>query len=87
MLRSLVSHSTTPVTLICEHPSYREFKLEEILGKFLRHDMLVNDSKHHVENMAYGNMTTSEPQTVAFKATKEKKKGVASRTPNRPLQA
>jgi hypothetical protein len=35
MLRSLVSHSTTPVTLICEHPSYSKFKLEEILGKFL----------------------------------------------------
>jgi hypothetical protein len=35
MLRSLVSYNSTLVTLIYEHPRYEEFKLKEILGKFL----------------------------------------------------
>jgi hypothetical protein len=60
MLRSLIPHNTTLVTLICEHPRYEEFKQEEILGKFLSHDMMVKDSKH-VQNKAHRNTTTSEP--------------------------
>jgi hypothetical protein len=78
MLRSLVSYNSTIVTLIHEHIRYEVFKSKEILGKFLNHDMMVKDSKY-VENMAYGNMTTSEPQAVVFKATEENEEGATSK--------
>lgn len=73
MLRSLASHNSTLVTLLRENPWYEVRTLEEVLGKILSHVMMVKYSKD-VEDLHQGNVPNTEPQVVAFKATREKRK-------------
>jgi hypothetical protein len=75
MLRSLISYNATLVTLLRENPRYEKMSLEkmsleEMFGKFLSHEMMVNESKH-LEELVQGNVTTIELEVVVFKATNE----------------
>jgi hypothetical protein len=57
---------------------------KEIIGKFVRFELMIKDSKHIV-NLEQGATSTPEVQPVAFKATEEKKE---ESTPNRlPINA
>jgi hypothetical protein len=72
ILRSLVFHNPTQVQLICGDPRYKQISPEEVIGKFVRFELMINDSKHIV-NLEQGATSTPEVQPVAFKATEEKK--------------
>jgi hypothetical protein len=57
---------------------------EEVIGKFVSFELMIEDSKHIV-NLEQGATSTPEVQPVAFKATKEKKE---ESTPSRlPIDA
>lgn len=45
MLWSFTSRNATLVTLIRKNPRYEKMILEEVLGKFPSHEMMVKDSK------------------------------------------
>jgi hypothetical protein len=62
--------NVTLVTLIHENPMYKKLTLEEVLGKFLSHEMMKKDSKY-IKNIAQGN-TSTEPYTIALKTTNDK---------------
>jgi hypothetical protein len=53
--------------------------LKEVIGKFVRFDLMIKDSKHIV-NLEQGTTSTLEVQPVAFKAIEEKNE---ESTPNR----
>jgi hypothetical protein len=44
---------------------------KEDVGKFLSHQMVVKYAKY-INYLTYGNLTSTEPQDIAFKATNEK---------------
>jgi hypothetical protein len=71
MLRSLISCNATLNTLLRENPMYEVMTPEEVLQKFLSHDMRIKDYKH-VEDLHQGNVPNTEPRVVAFKTTSEK---------------
>jgi hypothetical protein len=57
---------------------------EEVIGKFVRFELMIKDSKHIV-NLEQGATSTPEVQPVAFKAMEEKKE---ESTPSRlPIDA
>jgi hypothetical protein len=68
----LVFHNPTQVQLICGDPRYKHMSPEEVIGKFVRFELMIKDSKHIV-NLEQGATSTPEIQPVAFKATEEKK--------------
>jgi hypothetical protein len=71
MLRAFRVRNVTLVTLTRESPRYKKMTSEEVLGKFLNHEMMEKDSKY-INGVAQGN-TSTEPQGIALKAiTKEK---------------
>jgi hypothetical protein len=72
ILRSLVFRNPTQVQLIRENPRYKLVSPKEVIGKFVSFLLMVKDSKHIV-NLDQGATSTPEVQTVAFKATEEKK--------------
>jgi hypothetical protein len=72
MLRSLISCNDTLVTLLRKNPRYEVMTPEEVLVKFLSHEMMVKESKH-VEDFTQGNVSATEPRIVALKATSETK--------------
>ena len=61
---------------------YEEMSPNEVIGKFVSFEIMVKDSKH-IGNMDHGATSTTEPQSVAFKATKEKKEET---TPSKGLR-
>jgi hypothetical protein len=76
--RSLVFRNPTQVQLIRGDPRYKLMSPKEVIGKFVRFELMIKDSKHIVN---------LEPmvQPVTFKATKEKKE---ESTPSRlPIDA
>jgi hypothetical protein len=82
ILRSLVFRNPTQVQLIHGDPRYKLMSPEEVIGKFLSFELMINGSKQIVEQ---GGTSTPEVQPVAFKATEEEKKGS---TPSRiPIDA
>jgi hypothetical protein len=84
ILRSHVFCNPTQVQLIHGDPRYKQMSPEEVIGKFVRFELMIKDSKHIV-NLEQGATSTPEVQPVAFKATKEKKE---ESTPNRlPIDA
>jgi hypothetical protein len=70
MLRSFTFRNATLVTLFCENSRYKKMSLEDVLGKFLIHAMMVKDSKL-IDDLAQGNITSIEPQIVSLKPTNE----------------
>lgn len=51
---------------------------KEVLRKFLSHEMVARDSKY-IEYLAQGNVSSIEPQVVAFKTTNEKEEEIPSK--------
>jgi uncharacterized protein YccT (UPF0319 family) len=45
--------------------------LDEVIGKFISHQMMVKYAKY-IDNVANGSTPSTEPQVVAFNATYEK---------------
>jgi hypothetical protein len=70
ILRSLVFHNPTQVQLIRGDPRYKLMSPEEVIGKFVRFELMIKGSKHIV-NLEQG--ATSTPEVQPIKATKEKK--------------
>jgi hypothetical protein len=84
ILRSFVFHNPTQVQLIRGDPRYKQMSLEEVIGKFVSFELMIKDSKHIV-NLEQGATSTPEVQSVAYKATEEKKE---ESTPSRlPIDA
>jgi hypothetical protein len=54
MLWSFTSRNATLVTLIRKNPRYEKMILEEVLGKFPSHEMMVKYSKD-IEDLTQGN--------------------------------
>jgi hypothetical protein len=48
------------VQLIHENPRYEEMSLDEVIGKFVSFELMVEDSKH-IGNMDHGVTSTLEP--------------------------
>jgi hypothetical protein len=61
ILRSLVFCNPTQVQLICRDPRYKLMSLEEVIGKFVSFELMINDSKHIV-NLEQGTTPTPEVQ-------------------------
>jgi hypothetical protein len=81
ILRSLVFSNPTQVQLIRGDPRYKQMSLEEVIGKFVRFELMIKVSKHIV-NLEQGATSTPEVQPVAFKETEEEKKeSTSSRLP------
>jgi hypothetical protein len=79
ILRSLVFCNPTQVQLMCGDPRYKLMSPEEVIGKFVRFELMIKGSKQIVEQ---GSTSTPEVQPVAFKATEEKKEeSTSSRLP------
>ena len=57
---------------------YEVITPEEVLDKFLSHEMMVNHFKF-VEDLCQDNISTIEPQVTAFKAPSEKEEGAPSK--------
>jgi hypothetical protein len=72
ILRSLVFRNPTQVQLIRGDPRYKLMSPEEVIGKFVSFELMIEDSKHIV-NLEQGATSTPEVQPVAFKAMEEKK--------------
>jgi hypothetical protein len=53
---------------------------EEVIGKFVSFELMIQDSKHIV-NLEQGATSTPEVQPVAFKATEENEESTPSRLP------
>jgi hypothetical protein len=81
ILRSLVFRNPTQLQLICGDPRYKLMSPEEVISKFVSFELMIKDSKHTV-NLEQGATSTPEVQSVAFKATEEKKEeSTSSRIP------
>jgi hypothetical protein len=79
ILRSLVFLNPTQVQLIRGDPRYKLMSPEEVIGKFVSFELMIKGSKQIIER---GATSTPEVQSVAFKATKEKKEeSTSSRLP------
>jgi transposase InsO family protein len=82
ILRSLVFLNPMQVQLIRGDPRYTLMSPEEVIGKFVSFELMINGSKKIVEQ---GTSSTPEAQPVAFKATEEKKEESTSSRP--PIDA
>jgi hypothetical protein len=71
ILRSLVFRNPSQVQLICGDLRYKQMSPEEVIGKFVSFELMIEDSKHIV-NLEQGATSTPEVQPIAFKATEEK---------------
>jgi hypothetical protein len=81
ILRSLVFRNPTLVQLIRGDPRYKLMSPEEVIGKFVRFELMIKGSKQIV-NLEQGGTSTPEVQPITFKATEEKKKeSTSSRLP------
>jgi hypothetical protein len=79
ILRSLVFRNPTQVQLIRGDPRYKLMSPEEVIGKFVSFELMIEGSKQIVEQ---GGTSTPEVQPIAFKATEEKKEeSTSSRLP------
>jgi hypothetical protein len=81
ILISLVFRNPTQVQLICGDPRYKLMSPEEVIGKFVSFELMINGSKQII-NLEQCGTSTPEVQPVAFKATEEKKEeSTSSRLP------
>jgi hypothetical protein len=68
MLRAYVVKDTTMISLIQQDPTFKKMTLDDVLGKIINHEMLVEEAQH-VKNLSKG-IISSKKQDIAFKATK-----------------
>nr|AAL75482.1 putative gag protein [Zea mays] len=59
MLRSFTVIGPTLVSLIHENPRYKKMVHEEVLGKFVSHQMMVKDAKC-IGDLAHGNTSSTK---------------------------
>jgi hypothetical protein len=79
ILRSLVFLNPTQVQLIRGNPRYTLMTPEEVIGNFVSFELMIKGSKKIVE---LDGPSTSQAQSVAFKATEERKEeSTSSRQP------
>jgi hypothetical protein len=79
ILRSLVFLNPTQVQLIRGDPRYKLMSPEEVIGKFVSFELMIKGSKKIIEQ---SDSSTPKAQSVAFKATEEKKQeSTSSRLP------
>jgi hypothetical protein len=71
MLRLFTILDANLVSLIYENLRYTKMSLQEMFGKFVSHQMMVNDAKY-IDDAANRSTPYNESQTVAFKVTNEK---------------
>lgn len=71
MLRSFTILDLVLVSLIRKNPKYTKMVIDEVLGKFVGHQMMVKDDKY-IDDIANMRNTSIEPQVIAFKATNDK---------------
>jgi hypothetical protein len=72
MLRAYTIKDTTVISLIQQDPTFKRMTLDDVLGKIINHEMLVEEA-NHVKNMSKG-ITSSKKQDNAFKASKKSKR-------------
>jgi hypothetical protein len=72
MLRAYTIKDTTVISLIQQDPTFKRMTLDDVLGKIINHEMLVEEA-NHVKNMPKG-ITSSKKQDNAFKASKKSKR-------------
>jgi hypothetical protein len=83
ILRSLVFLNPTQVQLIHGDPRYKLMPPEEVIGKFVSFELMIEGSKKIIEQGASSSIPEAQP--VAFKATEERKE---DSTPSRvPIDA
>jgi hypothetical protein len=71
MLWAYAVKDTTVISLIQQDPTFKRMTLDDVLGKIINHEMLVEEAQH-VKNLSKG-MISSKKQDIAFKAIKKSK--------------
>jgi hypothetical protein len=71
MLRAYVIKNTMVISLIQQDPTFKKMTLDDVLGKIINHEMLVEEAQH-VKNLSNG-IISSKKHDIAFKATKKSK--------------
>jgi hypothetical protein len=59
------------ISLIQYDPTFKKMTLDDVLGKIINHEMLVEEAQH-VKNIS-NEIIYSKKQNIAFKATKKSK--------------
>jgi hypothetical protein len=72
MLKCLVNQDPIIVYLILENPRYTKMVPEEVLCKFVSHQMTVKDAKN-IDDVANRSNPSTKSQTISFKEINEKK--------------
>jgi hypothetical protein len=72
MLWAYAVKDTTVIFLIQQDPTFKRMTLNEVLGKIINHEMLVEEAQY-VKNLSKG-IISSKKQDIAFKAIKKSKK-------------
>jgi hypothetical protein len=68
MLRGYAVSDTTVISLIQQDPTFKKMSPDDVLGKIINHEMLVEEA-NHIKNLSKG-ITSSRKQNIALKASK-----------------
>jgi hypothetical protein len=71
MLRAYAIKDTTVISLIQQDPTFKKITPDDILGKIINHEMLVEEA-NHVKNLPKGTISLRK-QDITFKASKKSK--------------
>jgi hypothetical protein len=71
MLRTYAVKDTTVISLIQQDPTFKKMSPDDVLGKIINHEMLVEEAQH-VKNLSKG-IISSRKEDIAFKASKKSK--------------
>jgi hypothetical protein len=69
MLRAYAIKDTMVISLIQQDPTFKKMTLNDVLGKIINHEMLVEEA-NHVKNLSKG-VISSRKQDIAFKTSKK----------------
>jgi hypothetical protein len=72
LLRAYTIRDTTLVSIIRSDPNHMKMKLEDILGRIINHELLLEEPRY-VKNLSKGIVSTKK-DVVALKASKKSKK-------------
>jgi hypothetical protein len=72
LLRAYTRRDTTLVSIIRSDPNHMKMKLEDILGRIINHELLLEEPRY-VKNLSKGIVSTKK-DVVALKASKKSKK-------------
>jgi hypothetical protein len=71
MLKAYAIMDTTVISLIQQDPTFKKMTLDDVLGKIINHEMLVEEAQH-VKNLSKG-IISSRKHDITFKASKKSK--------------